>query len=93
MFDFDTIISHPIYEDPADQQRDQKEVKEMIDKGLDKLTSTQREMLVLHYIEDQSYKEIAEILRIPIGTVGVRIKRAKDALRKVYESEVISTTS
>ena len=85
IFDFDTLISHPVYEDPAVFEREQAEIKKMIDKGLEELSSNYREILILYYLEEQSYKEIADILHIPIGTVGIRLKRAKDALKKVYD--------
>ena len=44
-----------------------------------------REVLILYYIEEMSYKDIAEILQVPQGTVGVRLKRAKASLRKEFE--------
>ena len=44
-----------------------------------------KKILVLYYIEDFSYKEIADILHIPMGTVGVRIMRAKDILKEKYK--------
>jgi RNA polymerase sigma factor (sigma-70 family) len=36
-----------------------------------------RAPLVLYYVEDLSYKEIANVLEIPVGTVQSRIARAK----------------
>ena len=57
----------------------------MIDAGLDQLSAKYKEVLILHYLEELSYKEIADILEVPTGTVGIRIKRAKEALKKVYE--------
>jgi RNA polymerase sigma-70 factor, ECF subfamily len=36
-----------------------------------------RTPLLLYYMEDLSYKEIAEVLQIPVGTVQSRIARAK----------------
>jgi len=39
--------------------------------------------LALFYLEDYSYKEIAEILEVPIGTVQSRIARGRIEIRKV----------
>lgn len=85
LIDFDTMISHPAYEDPAPLEREQKEMRVMIDKGLDALQPKYREVIILHFLEEMSYKEISDILQIPSGTVGIRLKRAKDALKKIYE--------
>ena len=84
-FDFDTFIPHPIYEDPTPNEKEQAEIKKMVDKGIEKLSPAYREIIILYYLEELSYKEIADVLRIPIGTVGVRIRRAKEALKKTYE--------
>lgn len=86
LFDFDTLISRTIVEDPIVREKEQKEMKELVDKGLSLIDPKHREILVLYYIEDLSYKEISEILHVPIGTVGVRIMRAKEVLREVIEN-------
>jgi RNA polymerase sigma-70 factor, ECF subfamily len=49
--------------------------------GLAQLPLEFREPLVLRYIEDRSYEEIAEILQLPLGTVKSRINRARRDLR------------
>ena len=46
-----------------------------------------RAPLVLYYMEDLSYKEIADILALPLGTVQSRIARAKiQLLRRLNET-------
>lgn len=45
-----------------------------------------REILVLYHFEHRKYREIAEILDIPIGTVMNRIFRARRKLRLAYET-------
>ncbi len=42
-----------------------------------------REVLCLFYQEDKSYEEIADILRIPVSTVGVRLRRGRQLLKKL----------
>jgi len=44
-----------------------------------------REPLSLYYLEDRSYQEISDILRLPIGTIGTRINRAKILMKKICQ--------
>lgn len=46
------------------------------------------EPLSLYYLEDKSYDEISDILRLPIGTVGTRINRAKVIMRKLCQKKM-----
>ncbi len=62
-----------------------KEKEENVRRNLEKLPLKYRELLVLHYFEEKSYEEISDILRMPMGTVGTRIKRGKKLLREVLE--------
>jgi RNA polymerase sigma-70 factor (ECF subfamily) len=85
-FDPDTIFPHPVAADMADSDIHRKEIKEMVDKCLDKLDPKYREPLVLYFYEDMDYRTISEVMHIPISTVGIRIKRAKEALHKIYKA-------
>jgi len=57
---------------------------------LGKLAVKYREILVLRFLEKMSYEEISDVLKIPEGTVAVRINRAKKMFRSVVESNNIS---
>ncbi|KKS07563.1 hypothetical protein A3K01_00260 [candidate division WWE3 bacterium RIFOXYD1_FULL_43_17] len=46
-----------------------------------------REPLSLFYLEDKSYEEIGDILRLPMGTVATRINRAKAIMRKICQTK------
>ncbi|NCB21214.1 MAG: sigma-70 family RNA polymerase sigma factor [Clostridia bacterium] len=44
-----------------------------------------REPLSLYYIEEKTYQEISDILRIPMGTVATRINRAKKIMKNICQ--------
>ena len=85
LFDFDTLISHTVVSDRIEHEREQIEIKKIVDQGLGELEAKYREILVLYYLEELSYKEISDVLHIPIGTVGIRLLRAKEMLRQAYK--------
>lgn len=83
-FDPDTILkysTHALVEPDIYSEED----RDMIEQTLSKLSPKFREPLVLYYFEEREYKEVAEILHIPISTVGVRIKRAKEKMKNLYK--------
>jgi len=55
--------------------------REQMQRAIDELPMHFREALVLCEVEELSYREIAEILSIPIGTVMSRLMRARKAVR------------
>jgi len=62
-----------------------KEINEHTHSCLEKLPSMYAEPLVLYYLEDKKYEEISYILKLPIGTVGIRINRAKKLLKNICQ--------
>ncbi len=72
----------PSQED-AERQMDGQRAMEL----LGALDETYRVPLALFYLQQHSYKEIAEILDVPIGTVMSRLSRGKEMLRKRMTAE------
>lgn len=64
---------------------EQKEIVAKVKKCLEKIPLLYSEPLSLFYIEEKSYKEISDILRIPMGTVAIRINRAKILIKKICQ--------
>lgn len=56
--------------------------REVVTQALAELPDDHRLVVLMFYFEDLSYKEIAEQLEIPIGTVMSRLSRAKSHLRQ-----------
>jgi RNA polymerase sigma factor (sigma-70 family) len=55
---------------------------ELIREAMDELPAEFREILALRHQEALSYKEIADIAQIPLGTVMSRLARARDKLKE-----------
>ena len=55
--------------------------KKIVQDAINRLPVKYKEVLLLYYMEDLLYKEIAKTLDIPIGTVMSRLTRAREALK------------
>jgi RNA polymerase sigma factor (sigma-70 family) len=64
----------------ADQALHRQDAKRLVNAALARLPEEFREVIVLRELEDLSYKEIAAIARIPLGTVMSRLARARKLL-------------
>lgn len=58
---------------------DHKFLEKNIAKVLEEMETKYREVLVLKYLEGKDYKEIADILRKPLGTVATLLKRGRSS--------------
>ena len=59
-----------------------------LQEALGELPPEFRAVLVMFYFDDCSYREIAEELQVPMGTVMSRLARAKRQLRaRLFEAE------
>jgi RNA polymerase sigma-70 factor (ECF subfamily) len=72
----------------ADRQESQyeqllrQERMQALEKALSEVQESFRAAVVMRDIEGLSYEEIAEILRVPVGTVKSRILRGREALKQ-----------
>jgi RNA polymerase sigma-70 factor (ECF subfamily) len=59
---------------------------QLVQRAIDDLPVHYREALLLCEVEEMSYREIAEILSIPLGTVMSRLARARKVVRESLRS-------
>jgi RNA polymerase sigma-70 factor (ECF subfamily) len=62
-----------------------EEDKSTLEIALNELSSEYRQILLLFYIEELSYKEIAVVLDLPIGTICTKLYRARRELKKMLQ--------
>jgi RNA polymerase sigma-70 factor (ECF subfamily) len=67
---------------------ERNEDREMLMQAVDRLPVEFREVIVLRELEELSYKEIARIAEIPIGTVMSRLARAREKLHEVLDCQM-----
>lgn len=83
------------YQERDDSKRDQQEYsgitaldevdrefkKDQIIQAMDIIDPIMREVVYLYYLEERSYSEIAEMMKVNINTIGVRIMRTRDKIK------------
>ena len=67
----------------ADEIVARRELAERLEAAIAELPEDYRLVVTLRHVEDLSYEEIAAILRAPLGTVKVRLHRARERLRRL----------
>jgi RNA polymerase sigma-70 factor (ECF subfamily) len=75
------ISSAEIDGDDPEQRLQIKADQQSVTHALEELPAAYRELIVLRELEGMSYKEIALIARVPIGTVMSRLARARQRLK------------
>jgi RNA polymerase sigma-70 factor (ECF subfamily) len=82
--DADEIFA-PTLVAPENVEREsiRREEREQMEVHLEKLDRKYKDPLLLFFYEELSYEEIADILKIPTNTVGIRILRGKEKLKKI----------
>lgn len=64
--------------------------RQRIDKALSQLDEKYREVLVLRFLDEKDYVEIADILKKPVSTVGNLILRGKKLFKEEYEKLIVN---
>ncbi len=61
--------------------------QEEVAAAIDRLAPIHREVLILTFVHELSYQDLAEVLGIPLGTVKSRLHQAKRAIRTVLRPD------
>lgn len=59
-----------------------------LEAALNKIKPNYRQALLLFYYEGMTYEEIADILAVPLNTAKTHLRRAKEALKNIYEKGI-----
>jgi RNA polymerase sigma-70 factor (ECF subfamily) len=71
--------------DPAHEEMERRGAIRDVGRAMEELPAEQREVIALVLVEGLAYKEAAEILDIPIGTLTSRLTRGRQALVRRLE--------
>jgi RNA polymerase sigma-70 factor, ECF subfamily len=77
----------------AERELNSRLVLAHVQRAVAALPEEQRAILLLVCVEGQSYKAVADVLEIPLGTVMSRLARARLAVGRALECESIATAS
>jgi RNA polymerase sigma-70 factor (ECF subfamily) len=64
------------------------ELRERLEKAIARLPTNQRLLVAAHYLQGVQYEDLAEALKMPIGTVKTHLYRAKQQLRRMLETDL-----
>ncbi|WP_426205440.1 RNA polymerase sigma factor [Pseudomonas sp. TWP3-1] len=76
--------------DDAEPSAERTVIAQSTLQAFDRLPTEQRALLLMVSVEGLTYKEVAEILDVPTGTVMSRLSRARQALRQLSDGEISS---
>jgi RNA polymerase sigma factor (sigma-70 family) len=88
---------HAVFDDMKDERPDerlnpealaiQRQAVERVRRAIEELPVDFREVIVLRELEGLSYKEIATVIAVPIGTVMSRLARGRERLLAMLDPE------
>ena len=74
--------------DPLEELR-RRRLRRAIDEAIEKLPDDYRELISLRHYGELPYEEIAELKRLPLGTVKNKLFRARQALRDLLPPDTV----
>ena len=83
-----TPIDHPTVRDSAITIAE----RDALERGFRRLDPEQRALIVLHHYLDLPLPEVAETMRIPVGTAKSRLHRALSAMRAALDADARTAT-
>lgn len=83
----ETQHSDAVAEDHPEGVLLQQAAKETLRRALDRLAPEFREVIVLRELQGLSYKEISDVVGVPVGTVMSRLSRARTRLQQALRGE------
>jgi RNA polymerase sigma-70 factor (ECF subfamily) len=72
----------------ADRQFSDLELRDRLEKAIARLPANYRLLVAAHYLDGIRYEDLAEALKLPLGTVKTHLHRAKQQLRRLLETEL-----
>jgi RNA polymerase sigma-70 factor, ECF subfamily len=72
----------------ADRHADDLELRDRLEKAIAQLPAQYRLLIAAHYLRGVQYEELAEAMRLPLGTVKTQLHRAKRQLRTLLETDL-----
>jgi RNA polymerase sigma-70 factor (ECF subfamily) len=86
---FDERIYKIDSEKDVEEDFSKKEIEKKVKNCIKGLPVIYREIIDLYYFENLSYEEISDALKIPSGTVAIRLSRAKKILKNICQNQKI----
>jgi RNA polymerase sigma factor (sigma-70 family) len=83
--DWEDRLAHPGLD--AEQQLSEKQFQQSVELQLQHLSDVERTVLVLYHQEERSYEQIADALKMPMGTIRTHLHRGRKKLREGIQQQ------
>jgi RNA polymerase sigma-70 factor, ECF subfamily len=92
--DSEEVLAHlPTVSNNAESMLLNRSRSELLRHAIEQLPVAFREVILLRDVEEASYREISQMLSIPIGTVMSRLARARKAVRELLSRGAMQGTN